>query len=192
MFTVTTLHHSLLRSILGIVLGLLFIVWPQESVTYLIITAGIFFVLAGLCSILIRYFSRDRSMKPLSPLTWSVAAGSIILGAWLLLSPLFFVAIFGIVWGGILTVAGIQQLASLVKARKWHAVGPGYYVLPALILVAGILILVYPLKTIVDTFVLLGAVSLFYGLNELVSWYKFRPKKAEEEPPVETVEAEEV
>jgi uncharacterized membrane protein HdeD (DUF308 family) len=192
MFTIITLYHSLLRSVLGIVLGLLFILWPQESVRYLIITTGIFFVLSGVCSLVVRSVY-DKSLTALAPpLIWSVAAGSVILGVWLILAPVFFIAIFGFVWGVILAVAGMQQLVSLFKARRWYAVSPGYYVLPALILLAGILILAYPLKTVVNTFVLLGVVSLFYGLNELISWYKFRPKKAESPSAVETVEAEEV
>ncbi|MDR1937925.1 MAG: DUF308 domain-containing protein [Tannerellaceae bacterium] len=180
MFTIITLHHSLLRSILGVILGLLFIMWPQESVIYLIITTGIFFILSGACSFFIWSLKRNKSANTFPPpLIWGVATGSILLGIWLVVSPGFFVNIFGLVWGGILVIAGILQFVSLFTARKWYAVSFGYYVLPALVLLAGILIFIHPFEAVVNTFVLLGAVSLFYGLNELISWYKFRPKKAE-------------
>jgi uncharacterized membrane protein HdeD (DUF308 family) len=180
MFTIITLHHSLLRSILGIFLGLLFILWPQESVTYLIMTTGVFFILSGLCSFLVWNFRRDKSVHTFAPLLiGGVAAGSILLGVWLVLSPAFFIQFFGRVWGAILVIVGIQQLVSLLKARQWYAVAWGYYVLPALILLAGILILLYPSEAMNNTFILLGVVSLFYGVNEMISWYKFRPKKIE-------------
>ncbi|MDR2119202.1 MAG: DUF308 domain-containing protein [Tannerellaceae bacterium] len=180
MFTIITLHHSLLRSILGILLGLLFIMWPQASVTYLIIITGIFFILSGVSSLSLWLLRRDKSASTFSPpLIWAVAAGSILLGVWLTVSPGFFIAIFGRVWGAVLTIAGVQQLVSLFKARQWYPVPWGYGVLPALILIAGVCILLYPLEAVSGTFILLGAVSLFYGVNELISWYKFRPQKAE-------------
>ncbi|MDR2388426.1 MAG: DUF308 domain-containing protein [Tannerellaceae bacterium] len=180
MLTVITLHHSLLRSILGIVLGLLFIMWPQESVTYLVITTGIFFILSGVCSFFLWVLKRDKTVKTFSLLLlWGVVVGSILLGLWLIVSPDFFIAVFGRLWGVILIIAGIQQLVSLFMARKWYVVSLGYYVLPALILLAGVMLLIYPFKTVANTFVLLGTVSLFYGVYELISWYKFRPKKVE-------------
>jgi uncharacterized membrane protein HdeD (DUF308 family) len=178
MFTIITLRHSLLRSILGIILGLLFIMWPQESVTYLVITTGIFFILSGVCSFFIWRLRRDKNLHTFSPLLiCGVAIGSILLGAWLVFSPGFFVNVFGRIWGAILVIAGIQQLVSLFKAREWCRTPFGYYVLPALILLAGVMILVYPFEAVANIFILLGVVSLFYGVNELISWYKFRPQK---------------
>jgi uncharacterized membrane protein HdeD (DUF308 family) len=180
MFTIITLHYSLLRSILGIVLGLLFILWPQESVIYLVTITGIFFILSGVCSIFVWTLRRDKDANTFSfLLIWGVAIGSILLGTWLIVSPSFFITIFGRVWGIILAIAGVQQLVSLLKAKKWYVIPLGYYVIPALILLAGIMVLIYPLETIANTFILLGVISLFYGINELISWYKFRPKKVE-------------
>jgi uncharacterized membrane protein HdeD (DUF308 family) len=166
--------------VFGILLGLLFIMWPRESVTYLIITTGIFFILAGVCSFPAWRLQREKGAGLFYPsLTWVVAAASTLLGIWLVVSPDFFITLLGRVLGAVLIIAGIQQFVSLFFAKKWYVVAAGYYVLPALILIAGIIILVYPTGAIANTFVLLGCVSLFYGINELISWYKFRPKKAE-------------
>jgi uncharacterized membrane protein HdeD (DUF308 family) len=168
---------------LGIILGLLFILWPRESVTYLIVTTGVFFILSGVCSFFL-WMRRgggggNAAGRFSSLLTWGVIAGSVLLGLWLVVSPVFFLSVFGFVWGVVLIIAGIQQVASLVKVRKWHVVPLGYYVLPVLILLAGVMILIYPFDAIASTFVLLGSVSLFYGVNELINWYKFRPEKVE-------------
>ncbi|MDR1357353.1 MAG: DUF308 domain-containing protein [Tannerellaceae bacterium] len=187
-----TIHYSVWRSLVAVAMGLLFIMWPQESVSYLIVMTGGIFILAGLCSFFVWRRQRVKSEGWFSPSLLSVVAvGSILLGIWLVVSPDFFIALFGRVCGAVLVIAGVQQVISLLAARKRYAVAAGYYILPALILIAGAVILVYPVETVANTFVLLGSVSLFYGVNELISWYKFRPKKAEPLS-VEEVEAEEV
>jgi uncharacterized membrane protein HdeD (DUF308 family) len=180
MFTILTFRHSLLRSMLGIVLGLLFIMWPQESITYLVIITGIFFTLSGACSFLVWRLRRDKSAAAFSPLlVWSAVLGSMVLGVWLALLPGFFVNVFGRIWGVILIIAGIQQLVSLFKARERRRTPFGCYILPVLILLSGLMVAAYPAEAVAGTFVLVGVAGLFYGLNELASWYAFRPPKAE-------------
>lgn len=100
--------------------------------------------------------------------------GSVLLGAWLILMPGFFVNILMFVLGGVLLIAGIEQFATLISARKFGPVRAMYYILPALILLAGLLIIFYPMKVIEDTLVIFGAVILVYGVNELINWYKFK------------------
>jgi uncharacterized membrane protein HdeD (DUF308 family) len=169
------IRHSVLRSILGIVLGLLLILWPDSFIMYLVITTGSFFVLSGLGSILL--FFRNKDKTSLSLFIPVVSVGSIFLGIWLALSPAFFVNIFMYMWGVLLALAGIQQLASLFVARKWTSTPWGYYILPALILASGVALLFPPFNAVSYTLITIGVVSLFYGLNELVSWYKVRPPK---------------
>ncbi|MDR1913419.1 MAG: DUF308 domain-containing protein [Clostridiales bacterium] len=182
MLTIITLNHSLLRSILGIALGLLFIIWPETAVDYLVRLCGAFFILAGIYSLVI-WFWREKGVKGFVPaLLWIAMGGSIALGVWLVVMPGFFIRIFGFVWGIILVIAGVQQLISLLKARERRVIPVVYYVFPALILLGGGVILLKPIEAIAGTFVVLGVVSLFYGLNELIGWYKFRPQKAEVVP----------
>jgi uncharacterized membrane protein HdeD (DUF308 family) len=180
-----TLHYSIVRSIAGIVFGLLLIMWPGEFMNYLVIAIGIFFILSGVYSCIL-YFRNKETRSFVIPV---VAAGSALLGAWLILSPLFFVRLFIYFWGALLVLAGVQQIISLALARKWLVVSYGYYILPALILLVGILVLVHPIGMAANTLVIIGIVGLLYGLNELIGWYKFRPVKIVE--PDQIIDTEE-
>jgi uncharacterized membrane protein HdeD (DUF308 family) len=78
--------------------------------------------------------------------------------------------------GFVLLIAGIQQVYSLIIARKWSIVPLGFYIIPTLILITGIMILAYPFSAATQTFTIFGAAILIYGCTELINWYKFRQK----------------
>ncbi len=170
------MNSSVMRSICAIILGLVLILWPEVALTYLVIVIGICFILPGLFSIL-NYFTRERVEGVPSPMFPIDGVGSVLLGAWLVIMPTFFVNILMYVLGAVLVIAGIQQLTSLVLARKWQRVAVGFYILPALIFLTGIMILAYPFESAANTFVIFGIAILFYGVNELFNSYKFREPK---------------
>ncbi len=149
--------------------------WPEAAITYLVVTIGILFILPGLFAVL-GYFIRPKDEyveKPMFPIE---AVGSILFGAWLAVMPEFFVNILMYVLGALLVIAGVQQLASLISARKWSDIPWGFYLMPVLILITGIMILAYPFGAAANTFVIFGVASIFYGACELVNWYKFRKR----------------
>ena len=164
---------AILRAFLSILLGVVLIFWPAAAVLYIIMLIGASFLLPGVISI-VSYFMRDKSDDTISHMFPLAGLGSALLGAWLILMPGFFVNILMFVLGGVLLIAGIEQIATLVSARKYGPVAGGFYILPALILLAGLLIIFYPMDVIEDTLIIFGVVILVYGVNELVNWYKFR------------------
>ena len=87
--------------------------------------------------------------------------------------PGFFADLLTYVLGFILAIGGIQQIASLASARQWMRVPVGFYVIPSLILLAGLFSLFYPLEARSTVFIILGASSLVYALSELVNWLGF-------------------
>ena len=163
-----SLNGSVLRCIFAIVLGL----GPEAAVTYLVITIGICFIIPGLFSLL-NYFTREKVEGEQSPMFPIDGAGSILFGAWLVIMPQFFVSILMYILGALLVLAGAQQLISLVSARKWSTVPYGFYILPSLILITGVMILAYPFGAAANTFVIFGVACLVYGISELINWYKF-------------------
>ena len=169
------INGAILRSALAMVLGFVLVLWPEAAINYLVITIGVLFILPGLFSIL-GYFTRPRNEfeeKPMFPIE---GAGSILLGTWLVVMPEFFVNILMYVLGGLLVIAGIQQMVSLINARKWTTIPFGFYLMPTLILITGIMILAYPFGAAENTFVIFGIASIFYGTCELINWYKFKKK----------------
>lgn len=103
-------------------------------------------------------------------------AGSFLFGLWLVIMPTFFVNILMYVLGGLLVLAGIQQIISLISARKWAKVSLWFYLIPTLILTAGIVILSNPFSIAANTFIFMGAVILVYGITDLLNSYKFKKK----------------
>lgn len=170
-----SLNSSILRCAFAIILGLVLVLWPEAAITYLVITIGVCFILPGVFSLL-NYFTREKVEGEPGPMFPIEGAGSILFGAWLVIMPQFFVSIFMYVLGALLIIAGIQQIVSLVSARKWGVVPYGFYIVPGLILLTGIMILVYPFGAAANTFVIFGVACLIYGLSEFINWYKFRRK----------------
>ena len=69
----------------------------------------------------------------------------------------------------------------LIAARHWSQVPLGYFIVPSLILLAGIYALVNPNGTRNTAFIIIGVTFIVYAVFELVNWYKFariRPKIA--------------
>ena len=166
-----SLNSSILRSLFAVVLGLILVLWPEVAITYLVITIGICFM--------IHHFTREKVEGEPSPMFPLEGAGSILFGACLVAMPGLFVNILMYLLGAILVVAGGQQVASLIAARKWNRVPWGFYIIPILILITGIMILAYPFGAAANTFVIFGVACLIYGLSELINWYKFRKRMIE-------------
>lgn len=169
------INYSTLRSIFALVLGVLLVAWPDVAINYLVITVGVLFFVPGLIS-LIGYFSRGNreGVKTVFPI---VGLGSILFGLWLMIMPSFFVNILMYVLGFILVLGGIQQISSLVSARKWTSVPMGFYVVPVLILVAGLIVVINPFSVASAAFMLLGISCIIYALSELFNGFRFSRKK---------------
>lgn len=169
-----TINNAILRSVFAIVLGLVLILWPEATINYLVIIIGVLFIIPGLITT-IAYFTRDKQAQATSMFPIE-GAGSFLFGLWLVIMPTFFVNILMYVLGGLLVLAGIQQIISLISARKWAKVSLWFYLIPTLILTAGIVILSNPFSIAANTFIFMGAVILVYGITDLLNSYKFKKK----------------
>ena len=169
-----TINNITLRIIFALVLGLVLIAWPDSAILYLVITIGILFLITGLIS-LVGYLSRDKNLHPAARFPLD-GAGSTLFGLVLVIVPSFFVNVLMYLLGILLILAGITQISALVSARKWTGVPFGFYVVPILILLAGVVVLFNPFAVASTAFMLLGVTSLVYGISELVNYMKFKKK----------------
>ncbi len=110
--------------------------------------------------------------------------GSLLFGLWLVIMPAFFVGILMYVLGAVLVLAGINQIISLSAARAWTTVPAGFYVIPVLILLAGIVVLFNPFAAATVPFIVLGVSCVVYGVSDLVHGLRFRRKEAAGAPQV--------
>ncbi|MEG1562960.1 MAG: DUF308 domain-containing protein, partial [Bacteroides sp.] len=105
--------------------------------------------------------------------------GSLFFGLWLVAMPDFFADVLMFMLGFLLMLGGIQQIATLSVARRWTNVPGGFYILPIVILLTGLVSLFNPAGVRHTVLIVIGLTSLVYALSELINWFRFsrlRPK----------------
>ena len=173
-----TMNYSLIRILFALAIGLVLVIWPNAAANYIVITVGVAFLIPGVIS-LFGYFGRRRTEDEVAPRFPIEGIGSFLLGLWLIIMPDFFADVLMFLLGFILIMGGVQQIASLSIARRWMSVPMAFYLVPSLILIAGIVALFNPTGVRNTAFVIIGISSLVYSISELINWFKFmrrRPK----------------
>lgn len=163
------LSYSFLRAICALVLGLILVAFPDKAGDYLVITIGVVFLVPSLIS-LIAYFTKGIRGINRFPIE---AMGSLLFGLWLIIMPTFFADLLTYVLGFILAMGGVQQIAALMTARRWALVPAGFYVVPVLILLAGVLSIFNPMGVRSTAFVIIGISCVVYAIMELINWFRF-------------------
>lgn len=161
-----------MRCVCALVLGILLVAWPEAAIIYLVITVGVLFLVPGLFSVF-GYLTRGRLRGGSFPIA---GLGSMLFGLWLMIMPAFFVGILMYVLGAVLVLAGISQIVNLSAARSWTVVPGGFFVVPVLVLTAGLVVLFNPFSAAAVPFIVLGVSSIVYGLSDLVNIIRFRQK----------------
>lgn len=157
------------RGIFSLIIGVLLVLYPGTASIYFVMAIGALFFIPGLITVVARLVNRGvRRVFPFMGL------GSLLFGLWLLIMPGFFVCILMYVLGAMLVLAGLNMLAGLVNARRLMPVAWGFYVVPVLILAAGIVVLFNPFQTAELPFIVLGVTSIVYGVFDMFEAYKFR------------------
>lgn len=178
-----TMNYSIIRCICALVIGVLLVTWPEAAIIYLVITIGVLFLVPGLISVF-GYLAAGKQGSRSFPIA---GLGSLLFGLWLMIMPAFFVGILMYVLGAILVLAGISQIVNLSAARSWTVVPGGFFVIPVLVLIAGIVVLFNPFTAATVPFIILGVSSIVYGLSDLISITRFREKKEKDMPVIEDI-----
>lgn len=158
---------------------LVLVIWPNAAASYIVITVGVAFLIPGVIS-LFGYFGRKRQEGEAAPRFPIEGIGSLLFGLWLIVMPEFFADVLMFLLGFILIMGGVQQIASLSMARRWMPVPGAFYLVPSLILIAGIIALFNPTGARNTAFIIIGVSSLVYSLTELINWFKFDPSSSED------------
>ena len=175
------LQSSIFRALCSIVVGILLLKYPDNSVTWLTMAIGVLFLLSGIIALISYGIARRHAgeytitdadgnviggSQPTFPL---VGFGSFILGLTLVLSPAMFVTWLMYILGAMLILGSVNQLIVLVAARRFGTVGLFFWIAPVLILITGILIIVKPMETAELPMIILGWCMLVYGVTEAIN-----------------------
>ena len=177
-------QSSVFRAICAIIVGILLIKFPKDGVTWLTIAIGVLFLISGVIAAIAYLHARkhaaeytiiDKQGRIISdgqPTFPIVGAGSIILGLTLALTPNIFINGLMYILGAIMILGGLNQLISLVAARRLGPVPFGFWIAPSLILLTGIFVILKPMKTAELPLLILGWCSLLYGVTEIINALK--------------------
>ena len=176
------MNYSIIRCICALVIGVLLVAWLRlHSLSgyynrCVVSSTGTLFFIRVFDS-----WQADGSRFPIAGL------GSLLFGLWLMIMPAFFVGILMYVLGAVLVLAGISQIVNLSAARSWTVVPGGFFVIPVLVLIAGIVVLFNPFTAAAVPFIILGVSSIVYGLSDLINIIRFRQKKEPGMPEIEDI-----
>ncbi|MDR0941389.1 MAG: DUF308 domain-containing protein [Bacteroidales bacterium] len=169
-----TVTYSTLRILSALVLGVFLLLNP-DAVNYVVITIGILFIIPGLLAF-INYVLLSKGKRP-DTVYMLGGLGSLLLGLALVIQPTFFVTVLMYILGAVLVLGGIEQFVNLFRVRAFIAVAKGFYIVPLLLFLVGIVVLFNPFETARTIFTLIGAMFLVYGITEIVYYIKFAHKK---------------
>lgn len=167
------INFSFLRIVSALIIGLVLVLFPDRAGEYFIITIAVVFMIPSLISI-ISYLVQPAEQRNHFPVE---GVGSLLLGVLLIAMSAFFSRFVTIVLGFILVMGGVQQIASLLVARRWMPVPVAFYVVPVLVLIGGLVSMINPMGVQKTAFIVIGAGSLVYAVSELINWSKFTRRR---------------
>jgi len=170
-------NPSFQRIIIALIVGVVLVVFPQNASEYLVIALGVVFMLPSIFSMLNYFWERNKDVS-LRGLAFPIEGlGGFLFGLLLVIKPGLFSNILVMVFGFLLVMAGVQQIASLVAARRWTPVAVGYYIIPVIILLSGLFALSNPVGMRSTLFKIVGVFFIIYALYEFLNWLLFMRKK---------------
>ena len=190
---------AILRAVIALVIGFLLALNPETATCIIVVLIGILFLLFGIVSVIynikavksIERFSEYRQLQ--FPIT---SVGCILFGLVLSLMPSAFLKISMFILGAFLVLAGAFQIVSFrLCSKNVHTPMP-FYVISALVMLAGIFIFINPIESASLPAIVLGTSFIVYGVMETVLSVQTmisnkRLKKAEAEYAVEVIDEKE-
>ena len=175
------LQSSFFRALTAIAVGVLLIKYPDNTVTGIVIAIGILFTLSGLISVLTYWNARrhvseytiydaeGRQIAGQAPMFPIVGIGSMVLGAILALMPNTFINALMYIIGGILILGAVNQYMAIISARRYGISSLWYWLWPSITLLAGLYVIIKPMAPLSMALIILGWLTLFYGVTEAVN-----------------------
>lgn len=155
----------LFRILTAAILGLLMVFYPEDAGNYFVMVIGALFMIPSIISLATVVAAKGRGFT--LPV---LSVGSLLFGFWMIVSPGFFSTLLIYVLGFLLVIGGVVQLNMYMVSRALVRVSPFYYISSVLILLAGLVALFNPSGMQRTAFLIIGCTSLYYALQELISW----------------------
>ena len=178
--------------------GYLLVIYRNQMLHWTTIAFGALFFLSGLVSVIAYYAEKRRaanmaerlsamsemrgkemetpsedsirhSLMPGFPI---VGIGSMVLGVILAIMPTTFIHGMMYVIAGLLVLGALNMMFNLSMARKFASIGLGFWIMPLLLLVLGVLMIAKPDLFAAMPFRILGWALIVYGVIECINAIK--------------------
>ena len=160
---------GILRSVVAIVLGVVMIALPSDSLEILVKVLAAMLIASGLVSAIFGIRSRQSGVLGLMLFNSIV---DVLIGVLMFCYPSFVAGFLVIVLGALLLGMGLLQFLSLISASSFVKMGFAAYILPVICVCGGLLIIIQPDVIAAVLTVFAGIVLLIYGLSELIAGWK--------------------
>ena len=170
-FFLPTPQNALIRGLLTIVIGILFLSLPGLTLKSVIMTIGAMILISGVFSLILSFRKNKRGGSFGSAFQ---GVFNILLGILFLLSPMTIVEIFGFFFGMIFLLMGLMQLfvaLGTISKSLWSWV---YLIFAILLISGGIFLLVHPIESAKNILTFFGAVLLLYGILEITMAWRLK------------------
>ena len=168
--------NVIIRSAVTILIGVLLVFRRDTIMPVIVQCIGAAFILPGIVAlaVFIVDYKKSEGKRSFSLSVPVTSVGSILLGLWLLFSPLFFVALIMNLLGVLLILIGVYQAYILLMSKKYCTVSIGYFFIPLLLVVLGVFVLLKPFGVASLPFLLVGIGAVIGGLSDLLSFIILR------------------
>lgn len=160
---------SIITIVASLVIGLVLIIKPGETLQVVSLICGVSLILLGVVA-WISYFVKDNAMFMAVLGTISLIAGIIVCVKYKSI-----ITIMLLLFGAFLIVSGVIDLLSAVKAKKIG--GAGWKVsiaMSAVMIIAGIIVTVNPFTSMEMITRFLGVGLLFYAVMDLIAFFQIK------------------
>lgn len=164
---------SWLTIIITAIVGVLLIVWHTriEILSWVMIAVGVMFLVPSVYSVINSFTSRGAAAQAEAGVnrTSSIITGigGIALGLWMIINPGFFVGLTAYLFAVLLIVYGVFQIVLVGYLSRPYKMPAFLYIIPALMIVGGIVILCTSVRTMNSVVVLLAGILL---IASAINW----------------------
>ena len=167
--------HMLLASILLLVLGICFIVWPDEAARILARATAIVIIAVGLFELILFFIGKKKGVVDIPAIISGVLLGA--LGIYLLIQPDTMLKFFNIIFGIIIIIIGLDHIFQAIfiirhiRSLWWISLIVGL-VAPGL----GVLTLLNPFSAIRTAMIIVGITMVVEAIGGLWNLPALKPK----------------
>jgi uncharacterized membrane protein HdeD (DUF308 family) len=159
---------GVVRSIVVMLVGIMFMFWSESVANMFIRALGVAFFLPAFVSIVRLYVSNVQQGTLSKLLVSTVDVGSMAFGLWLIILPAGFETMVVKLLAVIALIFALFQIFMVFAARRSFALSAWTLLVPALLLVGGVLLFTSSFRPLKALSVMFGIVAVLSGIFDLV------------------------